>query len=98
MSDKLREALSKLLDACLLADAHEELSGYVDGSLLDAARAALAAPTPAPADPDSTAMRERLQTHCFLYDDYFSQCSCGWKIHSPSGYTNAWGFWIGHVL
>lgn len=34
-------ALQDLYDACALADAHEELSGYVDGSLLDAAAAAL---------------------------------------------------------
>jgi len=42
-TEGVRQVLRELLDACLLADAHEELSGYVDGSLLDKARAALAA-------------------------------------------------------
>lgn len=37
----LRSALKALTDACLKADAHEELSEWVDGSLLDAANAAL---------------------------------------------------------
>lgn len=37
----LAVAARKLLDACLLADAHEELSEHVDGSLLDALREAL---------------------------------------------------------
>ena len=41
--EELRRTLEKLVDACLLADAHEELSGYVDGSLLDEARERLAA-------------------------------------------------------
>jgi hypothetical protein len=42
-TDALREALEKLVEACLLAEEHEELSDYIDGSLIDAARAALKA-------------------------------------------------------
>ena len=41
--EELRRTLEKITDACLLADAHEELSGYIDGSLLDEARERLAA-------------------------------------------------------
>ncbi len=36
-----QDALQALFDACALADAHEELSEYVDGLLLDAAMDAL---------------------------------------------------------
>mgnify|MGYP001271695147 CR=1 FL=1 len=39
--ERLRAALENLLEACYLADAVEELSDYVDGSLLDAASDAL---------------------------------------------------------
>ena len=39
--ERLRAALENLLEACYLADAAEELSDYVDGSLLDAASDAL---------------------------------------------------------
>jgi hypothetical protein len=38
----LLEALKALWEACILADEHEELSEYVDGSFLDDARAAIA--------------------------------------------------------
>jgi hypothetical protein len=40
---ELREAAQRLLDACLAADADEELSHHVDGTLLDAVSAALSA-------------------------------------------------------
>ncbi len=39
---KVREALRNLMDACIEADQREELSEFIDGSLIDAARAALA--------------------------------------------------------
>jgi hypothetical protein len=42
-TQKLLAALEKLVEACLLADQHEELSDYIDGSLIDEARAALKA-------------------------------------------------------
>jgi hypothetical protein len=42
-TDALREALRKLVEACLLAEENEELSDYIDGSLIDEARAALKA-------------------------------------------------------
>ena len=38
---RLRPALRNLYEACMTADAQEELSEHVDGSLLDAARLAL---------------------------------------------------------
>ncbi len=38
---KLADALKTLMTACYKADAHEELSEFVDGSLLDAAGQAL---------------------------------------------------------
>lgn len=39
---ELVKALKELMDACYKADLHEELSEFVDGSLLDAAEKALA--------------------------------------------------------
>ena len=42
-TEKLRAALERLVEACLLAEEHEELSDYIDGSLIDEARAALKA-------------------------------------------------------
>ena len=41
---ELRAAAKALLDACYLADVHEELPDHVDGSLLDALSAALSHP------------------------------------------------------
>lgn len=40
--ERLVEALENLMNACYEADLHEELSEFVDGSLLDAAEIALA--------------------------------------------------------
>ena len=45
LNTELLETLTALYQACVLADNHEELSEYVDGFLLDNARAAIAQAT-----------------------------------------------------
>ena len=66
----LREALEDLLHACVLADGHDELSVYIDGSLLDAARKALAA-TPAVREPGPTRFQDGLEAAARQVENYY---------------------------
>src|SRR5690606_5846190 len=58
----LRKALRELADACRKADAMEDLSECVDGSLLDAADAALELQFPVIWTPEQVAMLQERQT------------------------------------